>query len=582
MVSAAQVSFRPLTRGIIASHGARWRWRVTGVAAQLRLGEHMSVEASEFMSEAWTRWQGHVINGVFPLGRYLGCSDHSGVFLTKSAARPAEVAIKLVATNRALAESQLPRWKRAGGLAHPHLLRLFEWGGCQLDGLPYLYTVMEYADQTLAQLLQQRALTDDEAREMLLPTLDALAFLHGRNLLQGQLKPANILVVGDQLKLASDTIRRVSEPMPATNTPTVYDPPEAQQGGNSPADDIWALGVSLCEALTRRAPTGLWERRDVLLPADFSPEFHDLVVRCLSLSPQDRPSVNELVAWARGRTGEPPPAPDALPVVAVPPEPGTPEPAAAALPVVVVPPEPGTSEPAAVALPVVVAPPEPGTSEPAAVALPVVIAPPEPGTSEPPPPQTAPPHLAPQAGRPTASIQRHPKPRVWPTVILVAVAILALAWIGVRAFRTHRAAVPTPPAVQESAGSASQPPAGAAPAGAEVRSPVSAASSSRSGRVDRANSPSGMHEELPDVPWSARRTIHGHIRVWVRVIVDQNGSVFAADTDRTGPSGYFQRVAIEAAKKWTFPPVDTPAQRMMQVRFDFTRDGTTGRAVTVR
>jgi len=167
-------------------------------------------------------------------------------------------------------------------------------------------------------------------------------------------------------------------------------------------------------------------------------------------------------------------------------------------------------------------------------------------------------------------------------VILVAVAILALAWIGVRAFRTHRAAVPTPPAVQESAGSASQAPAGAAPAGAEVRSPVSAASSSRSGRVDRANSPSGMHEEFPDVPWSARRTIHGHIRVWVRVIVDQNGSVFAADTDRTGPSGYFQRVAIEAAKKWTFPPVDTPAQRMMQVRFDFTRDGTTGRAVTVR
>ena len=47
----------------------------------------MSVEPSESMSEVWTRWQGHVINGVFPLGRYLGCSDHSGVFLTKSAAR---------------------------------------------------------------------------------------------------------------------------------------------------------------------------------------------------------------------------------------------------------------------------------------------------------------------------------------------------------------------------------------------------------------------------------------------------------------------------------------------------------------
>jgi serine/threonine protein kinase len=69
---------------------------------------------------------------------------------------------------------------------------------------------------------------------MLFPTLDALAFLHGRNVLQGQLKPANILVVGDQLKLASDTIRRVRECAPGTNTPTVYDPPEAQQGSNSP------------------------------------------------------------------------------------------------------------------------------------------------------------------------------------------------------------------------------------------------------------------------------------------------------------------------------------------------------------
>src|ERR1700751_4923803 len=135
----------------------------------------MSVEPSDVTSEVWMRWQGHVVNGVFPLGRYLGCSDHSGVFLTQSATRPSELAIKLVPTNRALAETLLPRWKRACGLAHPHLLRLVEWGGCQLEGLPYLYAVMEYADQTLAQLLSHRALPDDEGRELLLPTLDALA-----------------------------------------------------------------------------------------------------------------------------------------------------------------------------------------------------------------------------------------------------------------------------------------------------------------------------------------------------------------------------------------------------------------------
>jgi serine/threonine protein kinase len=261
----------------------------------------MSVEPREVTSEVWTRWQGHVINGVFPLGRYLGCSDHSGVFLTRSAARPSEVAIKLVPANRALAESQLPRWKRAGALAHPHLLRLLEWGGCQLDGLPYLYAVMEYADQTLAQLLLHRALTDEEAQEMLLPTLEALAFLHARNLVQGQLKPANILVVGDQLKLASDTIRRVTEGTMSANTPTVYDPPEARQGTSSAAGDIWGLGVSLLEALTRRPPSGLGDPREAaLLPADFSPAFRGVVARCVSPNPLDRPSVTELLACAQG------------------------------------------------------------------------------------------------------------------------------------------------------------------------------------------------------------------------------------------------------------------------------------------
>jgi TonB family protein len=84
---------------------------------------------------------------------------------------------------------------------------------------------------------------------------------------------------------------------------------------------------------------------------------------------------------------------------------------------------------------------------------------------------------------------------------------------------------------------------------------------------------------MPDVPKNARRTIRGHVKVWVRVIVDQDGSVFAAAPDRTGPSRYFERLAIEAAKKWTFPPADAPQRRIMQVQFDFSRDAITGHAI---
>ncbi len=69
-----------------------------------------------------------------------------------------------------------------------------------VGGRGFLFVVMEYADQTLAQILPRRALSLDEAREMLLPTLNALAFLHRNKLVQGQLKPTNLLVVDDQLK----------------------------------------------------------------------------------------------------------------------------------------------------------------------------------------------------------------------------------------------------------------------------------------------------------------------------------------------------------------------------------------------
>jgi TonB family protein len=482
----------------------------------------MSVEPSEAMSELWTRWQGHVINGLFPLGRYLGCSDHSGVFLTRYAARgSADVAIKLVPTNRALAESQLPRWKRAGSLAHPHLLRLFEWGGCQLDGLPYLYTVMEYADQTLAQLLQHRALTEDEARELLPPVLDALAFLHSRNLVQGDLKPANILVVGDQLKLASDTVRRVSEGIISTGTPARCDAPEARHGSGSTAADTWALGVSLFEALTRRPPSGPGESREaIVLPADFPPAFRDVVARCLSLRPQDRPGVTELAAWVRGGTLGSAPA---------------------------------------------------VTIQPAAAGLP------EPGELEPPVPRPLVPHVADDVAGPAAG--EPAKPRAVLAVMVGMVVVLGLGWAGVHLLTTRRAVAPPP--VQTEEQSVAQTPGAVAATPAEMPAPVAAPSTAATGQSGLITSPATLHEVIPEVPLSARRSIRGHIKVWVRIIVAEDGSVFAAVADRSGPSRYFERLAIEAAKKWTFPPVETPPRRLMQLRFDFSRDGTTGRVVTL-
>jgi len=135
-------------------------------------------------------------------------------------------------------------------------------------------------------------------------------------------------------------------------------------------------------------------------------------------------------------------------------------------------------------------------------------------------------------------------------LILGAVAVL-LSWGGISVFRTE----PT-----------------SAPAATEAKSVESEVRK----QPDASRSP--ISEVIPDVKRSARETIRGTVRVSVRVIVDREGTVLAATADDPGPSRYFERLAIQASKKWTFAPTDSEKQRIMLVRFNFTRAGTTARA----
>ena len=112
---------------------------------------------------------------------------------------------------------------------------------------------------------------------MLTPTLDALTFLHHRNLVQGQLKPSNFLVVNDQLKLASDTIRAAGE-----------------AGGIDLPGDMRALGATIVEALTQTRPRPQGPVEGPAFPAALSLRLADALWRCLSPEPGDRPTVSEL------------------------------------------------------------------------------------------------------------------------------------------------------------------------------------------------------------------------------------------------------------------------------------------------
>jgi serine/threonine protein kinase len=247
------------------------------------------------MSEAWKQWEGEVVDGRFPLHRFLGSSDHSAVFLTEFGQPPQKAALKFFEANAANAQTQLARWERAAKLNHPHLIRIFHFGSCKLGRATMLYVVSEFAEENLSQILPLRPLTSAEAEYMLRSALEALSHLHGQGLVHGNLKPSNIMAVDEQLKIACDSIAKPNEKR--SGPPTIYDPPEVTTTGLSPAGDVWSLGITLIEALTQKPPVGEGVRQgDPSLPDTVPSPFLEIARQCLRLDPQRRWTVSDIAA----------------------------------------------------------------------------------------------------------------------------------------------------------------------------------------------------------------------------------------------------------------------------------------------
>lgn len=86
-----------------------------------------------------------------------------------------------------------------------------------------------------------------------------------------------------------------------------------------------------------------------------------------------------------------------------------------------------------------------------------------------------------------------------------------------------------------------------------------------------------VREVLPKVPKSARNTIHGTIRVRVRVALDPAGNVTGARFESAGPSKYFAGLSLQAAQGWKFAPPQPQGPNTAKewlLRFDFRRDST--------
>lgn len=544
------------------------------------------------MTEASKQWVGQMVEGIFPLKQYLGGSEHSAVFLTEYAeGERRKAALKLVATDEGTADAQLSSWNVAAQLSHPNLLRLFRTGRCKLDGKDLLYLVMEYAEEDLADILPQRALTPEEAREMLCPVLDALEYLHGKGLVHGDLKPANILASGDQLKLSTDRISGIGESQGLTRQVGAYDAPEASSGMLTPAADVWSLGTTLVEVMTQRLPD--WQpeaQREPVVPASLPAPFQEIARQCLRLEPQRRTSIVEIAARLNSRAA----VATASAAFSV-----APSASASAI-------GPSLTAVAKQASP---AKTKQGSSE----SRPPRAAARLQGAPHPPPPYkvpgTRPRFILPLAvgavifaavltvprlvthrpeGKTARAVVQH-QPANQPTAQNTAERAVTprpmpKADRASGSPETEKSAAAT---VQREAQGGAQPvaPNALKPTSERAKPPAAAAPSPFSASGNSAGSPAAsgaaakgavLDQVLPDVSQSALATIHGRVRVGIKVRVDSAGAVSDAELDSPGPSKYFADAALNAARKWAFTPPEADGKSLASewsLRFVFTQDG---------
>jgi TonB family protein len=83
---------------------------------------------------------------------------------------------------------------------------------------------------------------------------------------------------------------------------------------------------------------------------------------------------------------------------------------------------------------------------------------------------------------------------------------------------------------------------------------------------------------MPEVSNSALRTVHGKVKIRIKVSVDSSGNVVLTKFDSRGPSKYFAERTLEAARQWKFKPPQVDGRGVPSewiLRFEFTRSGAT-------
>ena len=255
--------------------------------------------------------------GPYTLDRLLGQGGFASVWSAqRTGGEP--VAIKILKPRYAGDEAFELRFRQesqfAANLSHPRIIKIGEIGR---EGM-FVYFSMDLYPASLATLLEQGPLPENQLVGIMRDVTEALAFAHAQGVVHRDIKPDNILLAPDGGAVVSDfgIARAVSGYVSATGvnmtigTPHYLSPEQAQGRPLDGRTDLYSLGITLYKAATGDLPFKSKDWYELArmhveeAPAppraahpDMSRKLERIILRLLAKHPDDRPATaDELLA----------------------------------------------------------------------------------------------------------------------------------------------------------------------------------------------------------------------------------------------------------------------------------------------
>ncbi|MEM7104801.1 MAG: protein kinase [Bacteroidota bacterium] len=256
-----------------------------------------------------------IFAGRYKLVKHLGTGGFAEVWKAEDVmADNSIVAIKIFAPDKGLDEDGVLVFRREYALTlplrHNHLLTAsyFDIN----DGSPYLIMPFCEAGSLMSKIVRHHEFSEEEIAKVMAQLTDGLTYLHENGITHQDMKPDNVMILKPGYYVLADfgistRIRRsVARSMRADQAKSysaftpAYAPPEKYISKPTPAGDIFSFGVTIYECLTGDVPFedmgAALERGATIpdLPEKYSKGLNDLLQKCMSTKPGDRPTAREV------------------------------------------------------------------------------------------------------------------------------------------------------------------------------------------------------------------------------------------------------------------------------------------------